>query len=106
MAQTPDVMATIEQRPNLLEDRVAHLEDACVRNVGFIGKKLVEHAIRLHRIEEKVDVLNKKVDRLDAKVERLAVEVAGIKAGMDALPAVIAQTIRDEFAARDRKSAS
>ena len=65
----------------------------------YIGKKLVEHAIRLDRMEGKIDVLNKKFDVMSA-------DIAGIKAGLDALPTVIARTFDEALKARDKQRAN
>ena len=89
-----------------LDQRVTSLELASERNTDFVNEKLVEHAVRLDRIEFKVDKLALDVAAIKGDVATLKSDVAGLKSGVDALPAVIAQIIRDEFAARDRKSAS
>ena len=89
-----------------LDQRVSALEIATERNTDFVNEKLVEHAVRLDRIEHKVDKLAVDVAAIRVDVADLKSGMAGLKSGLDALPAVIAQIIRDEFAARDRKSAS
>ena len=92
-------MANVEQRLSVLEERVAFLQDAYERNVEFIGKKLVEHAVRLDRIEDKLDLVQKDVTDLKS-------DVKSMKSNIEAWPTVMAQIIRDEFAVRDNKPTS
>lgn len=95
-------MPTVDQRLTVLEERVASLEDAYERNMEFVGKKLVEHAVRLDRIEQTLVGLDRKVESLDHKVDVLDRRVQGIQTGIDALPKIIAQTISEELDRRER----
>jgi uncharacterized coiled-coil protein SlyX len=94
-----DTMANVEQRLSVLEERVAFLQDAYERNMEFIGKKLAEHALRLDRMEGKIDLLDKKFDVMSA-------DIASMRAGLDALPAVIARTFDEVLKAHDKQQAN
>jgi len=82
-------MPTVEQRLKFLEDRVAVLTDAYERNMEFIGKKLSEHSQRFDRLEVKMDVM--------------AADIVSIKAGIDALPSIIARTFDEVLKMREKQ---
>ena len=106
-------MPTLDERMTLIERRVTGLEVAHDRDIEFIAKKLVDHSSRLESIEDKVDRIDTKVDKLEAKfdkleakVDKLGGAVAQLSSAFEAFPSIIArtlsETLRAEFAARDK----
>lgn len=63
---------------------------------------------RVERVEGKVDGLEGKVDGLERKVDGLAHDLGALRADVhglrDALPRMIADTMREVFAERDRRA--
>ena len=99
-------MPSMDERLALLERRVTGLEVAHDRDIEFISKKLVEHSTRLETIEDKVDALQRDVKIVQGDLKSLTVKVDKLGTAFDAFPSIIARTIsetvRAEFAARDK----